>query len=227
MKYLLRVVLVAWCALSASNVFAQARPPVQLFAVDTNGTVRSVVIATDGSLVIGGAVTITGTPAIDSEFPAGVSDGDNKTAAASTPEVISRNYCYDDVGVNWDRCVAADPCVGVAKSKTAISLTADTVIIGAVASKKNYICSIAIVAGAAEIVSITEGDAGGSVCGTNEVALVGSTTDANGMSFAANGGIASIGGYGTAIPGTGTNVDTCLNVSGSNRVAGWVTWVQK
>lgn len=118
-----------------------------------------------------------------------------------------------------------DPCSSEAKTTTPISLTADTVIIPAVASKKNYICSLVVVAGAAEIVSITEGT--GSTCGTSEAALFGSTTDANGASFAANGGVAANGGGATTIAGITANVDTCLNVSGSNRVSGYVTWVQR
>lgn len=120
---------------------------------------------------------------------------------------------------------AIDPCSSEAKTTTAISLTTDTVIIAAVASKKNYICSLTVVAGAAEIVSITEGT--GSVCASSEAALLGSTTDANGASFAANGGMALNGGGSTAIAGITANVDTCLNVSGSNRVSGFVTWVQR
>lgn len=124
-----------------------------------------------------------------------------------------------------DSLLFTDPCVGETKTTTPISLTADTVIISATSAKKNYICTLVIVAGAAEIAAITEGT--GSTCGTGEAALVGSTTDANGMSFAANGGLSAVGGNSTVIAGKTANVDTCLNVSGSNRVAGWVTWVQK
>lgn len=118
-----------------------------------------------------------------------------------------------------------DPCSALAKTTDPISITADTVIIAATSGKKNYICSLVIVAGAAEIASITEGT--GSTCGTSEAALAGSTTDANGLSFAANGGVSAIGGNATIIAGKTANVDTCLNVSGSNRVSGWVTWVQR
>lgn len=118
-----------------------------------------------------------------------------------------------------------DPCTTVAKTTDPISLTADAVIIAATSGKKNYICSLVIVAGAAEIASITEGT--GTTCNTSEAALVGSTTDANGMSFAANGGVAMGSGLATVVAGKTANVDTCLNVSGSNRVSGFVTWVQR
>ncbi len=78
---------------------------------------------------------------------------------------------------------------------------------------------------AAEIVSITEGT--GTVCGTSEAALIGSTTDANGMSFAANGGEAMVGGASTVVAGITAAQDVCLNVSGTNRVSGFITWVQR
>lgn len=126
-------------------------------------------------------------------------------------------------GALWTSSV--DPCDSEAKSRTAISATADMVLISAAASKKNYICSIVLVAGAAEIVNIVEGT--GTTCGTSTAAIVGSTTEANGMSFAANSGFSAVGGNATVIPGSGTNVDTCLLVSGSNRVSGFVTWVQR
>jgi hypothetical protein len=119
-----------------------------------------------------------------------------------------------------------DPCGSVAKTTTPISVTADTLIITATSAKKNYICSLVVVAGAAEIVGITEGT--GSTCGTGEAALLGSTTDANSASFAANGGVSMIGGSATVIAGKTSNVNTCIKVSaGSVRVSGFVTWVQQ
>lgn len=128
----------------------------------------------------------------------------------------------DANGLLWVRTY--DPCSALPKTTDPISITTDTVIISALASKKNYICALVIVAGAAEITAITEGT--GSVCGTSEAALLGSTTDANGTSFAANGGLVIGDGLGAVINGKTTNVDTCLNVSGSNRVSGLVTYVQ-
>lgn len=118
-----------------------------------------------------------------------------------------------------------DPCMSVAPTTVAISQTNDAVVISAVSAKKNYICSITLVVGAAEIINIVEGT--GSTCGTSTAALIGSTTDANGLSFAANGGFAGGTGHHTFIAGTGTNVDTCLRQSGTNRVSGFLTYVQR
>jgi hypothetical protein len=126
-------------------------------------------------------------------------------------------------GALWVSSV--DPCSSEAKTRFAISHTSDQVLISAAASKKNYICSIVLVAGAAEIVNIVEGT--GSTCATSTAAIAGSTTEANGLSFAANGGFSAVGGDATVIPGSGTNVDTCLFISGSNRVSGFITYVQR
>lgn len=118
-----------------------------------------------------------------------------------------------------------DPCSSEAKITAPFSLTARGVIIAAAASKKNYICSISVVAGAAEIFNIVEGT--GTTCQTSTAAIVGSTTAANGLSFAANGGMAAVGGGATVIAGTGTNVDTCIMPSSTNRLSGFVTYVQR
>jgi hypothetical protein len=150
---------------------------------------------------------------------------ESKTVDGSTlPNVVAEGQ---PVAVSPDGLYAAkiDPCTSEEKTTTPFSLTADTVIISAVASKKNYICSIVFSAGATEIVSITEGT--GATCGTSEAALVGSTTDASGMPFTDGGGLSAIGGSSTIIAGKTANVDTCLNVSGTERVAGFVTWVQR
>lgn len=118
-----------------------------------------------------------------------------------------------------------DPCSSEAKTTAPFSLTARGVIISAAASKKNYICSIAVVAGAAEIFNIVEGT--GTTCQTGTAAVVGSTTAANGLSFAANGGFTATGGNASAIAGIGTNVDTCIMPSSTNRLSGYVTYVQR
>lgn len=145
--------------------------------------------------------------------------------AAATSASTDGDWAHintDGNGLLWTR--TNDPCTALPKTTTPFSITTDTVVISAVSAKKNYICALAIVVSAAEIVSITEGT--GSVCGTSEAALMGSTTDANGMSFAANGGLTLGAGSAAVVKGLTTNVDTCLNVSGANRISGMITWVQ-
>lgn len=121
--------------------------------------------------------------------------------------------------------ILADPCETEEQVTDTFSITTDTVIITATAAKKNYICSMLVIAGAAEIVSITEGT--GTVCGTSEAALLGSTTDANGGSLAANGGFPWGTGAKAVVRGKTANVDTCANVSGSNRVVVTINWVKR
>jgi hypothetical protein len=121
---------------------------------------------------------------------------------------------------------ALDPCETATKTTTPFSVTADAELVDGNSSVKTYICALAVVAGAAEIVAIVEGDDGGT-CGTNEAALVGSTTDGEAMSFAANGGISWGNGGSTVIAGKTAAADVCITVSGTNRVAGAVTWVQR
>ena len=148
-------------------------------------------------------------------------------AALSAP-VHGQLTSVTDVNVkqiNGSTPLTDDPCATETKATTSVSLTTDTVVITATALKKNYICSIVLISGTAEIVSITEGT--GSVCATGEAAIAGSTTDANGMAFGNNGGFALAGGDTTLFAGLSANVDTCINVSGSNRVSGAVTWVQR
>lgn len=180
-------------------------------ATDQAALVGLGIYAEDAPEAAGGNLAMSGSVRRDTPATSAGASGDNAT--------INTNAS----GAVWVSQV--DPCSSEAKTTDPISITADTVIIAATSGKKNYICSLVIVAGAAEIASITEGT--GSTCGTSEAALAGSTTDANGLSFAANGGVSAIGGNATIIAGKTANVDTCLNVSGSNRVSGWVTWVQR
>ena len=115
---------------------------------------------------------------------------------------------------------ASDPCKSIAVTTLPVSVAADTAVISATASKRTYICSGALIATAAEVVNIWEGT--GTACGTSSAALAGSTTEANGMSLAANGGFVVT----DTMRGISTNVDVCVRLSATNRVAGWLTYVQ-
>ena len=83
----------------------------------------------------------------------------------------------------------ADPCMFQAKTNLPISgnATALTQIIAASASTKIYICSISLVAAGATAFNLNTGT--GTNCGTSTAAVLGSTTAANGLSFAASGGM--------------------------------------
>jgi hypothetical protein len=121
--------------------------------------------------------------------------------------------------------VVFDPCQVVAKTNFTGSQTASTQIIPGTSAKKTYICSMHLVAAAAEIVNIIAGT--GSVCATGSSVVMGSTTVANGMSYAANGGFTLGNGAATVMQATAVNADNvCLTQSGGSRVTYQGTYVQ-
>lgn len=121
--------------------------------------------------------------------------------------------------------VVADPCQAIAKTNVAVSQATSTQIITGTSSKKTYICSIMLVAGAAENIAVTAGT--GSVCATGASAIIGSTTVANGLVLAANGGFSHGSGVATVASGTVNADNVCILQSGSVRVSGVITYVQQ
>ena len=106
---------------------------------------------------------------------------------------------------------------------TNISTTADAVLISGTASQRIKICSIVLVANAAETVSIWEGT--GTACGTSSVALYGSSTESNGMSISANGGFSAVAAFPFIQTATDAN-DLCIRLVGANRVTGGISYVK-
>lgn len=120
-----------------------------------------------------------------------------------------------------------DPCSSEPKVTVGFSIAADGEFIDGTASQKTYICAWWFVAGAAEQVSIVSEDDDGSCNKTSGVALVGSTTDSEGPSFAANGGVASGSGAASVLVSDTAGDDLCIYLNGTNRVAGTVTYVKR
>jgi hypothetical protein len=120
---------------------------------------------------------------------------------------------------------SSDPCQGVLPTRVAISQTSDTTLIPASGGKTNHICGGLIVVdnsnGATETINIIEGTGSGCVT-TQTAAIIGSTTKANGMKITGNGIAVS-----KIVPGSGTNVNTCLMQVGTQRLAGFITYVQQ
>jgi len=120
---------------------------------------------------------------------------------------------------------STDLCAGdLGKNNIAISQTASTRLVQGISGSLIRVCYAAIVAGAAEIVSVTEGT--GTTCGTGTAALTGSTTAANGESYAANGGISRGNGAGTVTLTRTRGDDLCLAQNTSSRVSGNLVYVQ-
>jgi len=170
----------------------------------------------------------------NTELPAAATLADD-TANPTVPGVASFNMCFD--GTTWDRCTKATAGQGAVDTATqrvtiaqgatacpnyiAISQTADTTLVSGTASQYFYICSIILVAGAAEVVSLWEGT--GTACGTGSAAILGSTTEANGLSVSANGGFSAVSGVPFLRTATTAN-DLCLRQSGTSRVSGVITY---
>jgi hypothetical protein len=160
----------------------------------------------------------------DAAETAGVSGpmilGVRRDTAASSAGTTGDNATFntDANGLLWARDI--DPCTATRPTVVPISVAADTAVISASASNRNWLCGGVLVASAAEVVSIWEGT--GTACGTSSAAIAGSTTEANGLSLAANGGFE----ISRTIPGLSTNVDTCIRLSATNRVAGYLLVVQ-
>ena len=123
-----------------------------------------------------------------------------------------------------------DPCTSATKTNAGFSSASGTFsIVTGVSGKKIYVCSIVGVSPTAVSYSLAEGSS--SSCGTsNQAAVMGvatSGTAANGMAFAANGGLALGNGTGT-VASTATSGDyLCIFQSGTAQIAGNVTYVQQ
>jgi hypothetical protein len=115
----------------------------------------------------------------------------------------------------------ADPCSG-RKQNLAISQTGSTRLLTAVPGVVVF-CSGIVVASDAESVSLVEGT--GATCGTGTLGILGGTTAAAGMAFAANGGITQGNGKGTIAGSKTPGNDVCLLQSGAGTVAGNLTYV--
>lgn len=106
--------------------------------------------------------------------------------------------------------------------RIAISQTADSQVVTGVAGQRIYICAWLIFANAAETVNIIEGS--GAVCATSPTALVGSTTEANGVALAANGGFSQASGQPFVHTGVDAN-NLCLTQVGTSRVTGFISFI--
>lgn len=105
-----------------------------------------------------------------------------------------------------------------------VSQTGNTQIITGTAGKRVFFCSMRWVTATAQSVSLVSGT--GSTCGTGTTAIVGSTTAANGESYAANGGVAEYSDRILTPPpaGMATGDNVCLLQSSSGVVAGKITY---
>jgi hypothetical protein len=108
---------------------------------------------------------------------------------------------------------------------TPVSITADTQIITAGnANMFVYICSYNLNAAGADIASIVEGT--GATCGTNTKAMIGGSTGAGGLAFAASTTVNFGGGAGAVAKTTVAGNNVCILRTTGAILAGVVGWTQ-
>jgi hypothetical protein len=119
-----------------------------------------------------------------------------------------------------------DPCFANAKTFVTINISTATTtqLVAASASNSNYICSLNLVAGAADNVALIEDDT--AACASPTAGMAGGTTAASGWNFAANGGLVAGTGQGTVFKTAATNRYTCLVTSAATQLSGSMSYVQ-
>lgn len=99
-----------------------------------------------------------------------------------------------------------------------ISTATTTLLVTGTSGRHVRVCSLNLVAGAAQNVTLISGT--GSTCGTGTAAIIGSTTASSGWNFAANGGIALGNGIGTVLRTVATGDSICAVTSAAAQLSG-------
>lgn len=156
---------------------------------------------------------------------ANVATTDAATSATGSAVPAKAGYMGGSDGTNLVG-LYLDPCQRGAKTSYPVNISTATTVRFAspTASKKTYLCSIFLMAGATDNVNIIEGTGG--TCGTGTAGVTGGTTAASGPNAAANGGFTLGNGLGSVAITAGTNVDTCLITSAAVQLSGVITYVQ-
>jgi hypothetical protein len=170
-------------------------------------------VVEDAAETAGAQVLAVGSVRRDVAASSAGTDGDNATVNT------------DSLGQVWTRFL--DPCSGVAKTVIPINIsTATTTELTAAlagASNNYYVCSLTLVAGAAQTIALVDDDSDG--CGSVTSGMAGGTTAAAGFSFAANGGITFGNGLGTIFKTNGTNRVICAVTGQAALIVGAITVV--
>lgn len=122
--------------------------------------------------------------------------------------------------------VTQDPCALQTKTPFNVSSTsAEFVLVSPAAVKQVYICSLFIQPSATDTISIVGGLAPTCTTGT-PIAIIGSTTAANGADFLASSGLNLGNGAGTIYSTTTSGHGVCLLHTGTGKVVASGTFVQ-
>jgi hypothetical protein len=173
-----------------------------------------------------GAVLVPGVNA----FVTNTNANGQAAMASSSPVVIASNQSAvataPAAGTNRIGYVSDDPCTQKTKTTAPFSTSSGgpVSIVALSGSTVVYVCSISAITDTAIKLSFIDGTGGS--CASAQHAIWGSTTAANGMSLAANGGFTMGSGNGS-VGVTAAASAFCLLQSGTSLVAGNITYVQQ
>jgi hypothetical protein len=103
-----------------------------------------------------------------------------------------------------------------------ISTATTTLAVTGVSGRQVRICSIDLVAAAADNVAFIEGT--GATCGTGTAGMAGGTTAASGWNFAANGGLTQGSGLGEVMTTATTGDSVCVVTSAATQLSGHIKY---
>lgn len=235
--------LVAGSALIGKVGIDQTTPgATNLVSIGTNGTVNPQTAASWGLGTFGSAIGTIG-------HNLGMSNGTNlvamrSTAYGTTPtglDSLAVNAFVTNTNANGQATAAnsspvvlpaaqvtIDPCTLGAKTNLPISQsgTSSVQLIALSGSTTIYVCSLSLIAAGATTAVITTGT--GTACVTGNAAVIGDTTAniANGLSFAANGGLTLGNGAGMIAKGAASG-ELCMTLGTNVRMSGNLTYVQQ
>jgi hypothetical protein len=181
-------------------------------ASDSTGQVAVASLPNEGQQTAANSISVT--PDTDN-------DAIGATAAAVPGEAM---YIAGTDGTNVTPYFV-DACEREAKTVYVVNISTATTteIANQVASEFFHICSINLVAAAAQTIAVVEDDT--DACASPTAGLNGGTTAATGWSFAANGGIALGNGESTVMKTATANRYFCLITGQAAQISGTITYV--
>lgn len=166
--------------------------------------------------------TTTFTEATTAGPVVGVVRNDTLDSLVNTTNEIAP-LAVDSTGALWTR--QPDPCSSSAKAYFPVDIVTATTteIVNASASNYIYICSINLVTGGANNVTIVEDDT--DACASPTAGIFGGVTAAEGWNFGANGGLTLGSGVGTVGRSGTVNRYICFITSAAVQLSGQVVYV--
>ena len=178
-----------------------------------------------------GAVLVPGVNAYITNVPtvAQATAANLNMTEANSAAILSAVQGSIPAGTAYIGHTSLDPCSYAVKTTYPVLITGTTTvkIVSEVAAQQVYICSVALIASAATVMSIADGTKNSTECDTAAHAIFGQTTATHGMSLAANGGFTVGGGNGTVGSTATAAHDVCIFQSGSGDISGNIVVVQQ